>query len=194
MASPGTHLAAVLRAGQAQSETTGVHSKHKEDLATDSNMRWELAVLTARQNYAQGMSMQLREELEHIVNASKQAAGPNQLALWEREGFLFLDPQVVADEVYHLLVDGKDEEAIARGTRAKELAAQGPAKVLDATVVVEQAGNEEEARPPRRRRITFGDVAPRAPGKRQVQPPAQLVMGGKASEKPRESRLAGGGW
>ena len=192
MASPGTHLAAVLRAGQARLDVTGVHKKHKEDLATNSNMRWELAVLTARQNYAQGMSTQLREELEHIVNATKRDAGPNQLALWEREGFQFLDPQAVADEVYHLLVDGKDEEAIARGSRAKELAAMGPAKVLEGTAVVEQA--REEARPSRRRRTTLGDVAPRAPGKRQVQPPSQLVVGGKASEKPRESRLAGGGW
>ena len=112
MATPGSRLAAVLRAGQAKLAATGGGLPYAK--ASWRKTKAELDALAAkrRKERADELYAQCIREMTEAQEMYKRSVRPETLAQWEREGRVFPDPVAVALMVYDCVMNGEEEDAL----------------------------------------------------------------------------------
>ena len=112
MATPGSRLAAVLRAGQAKLAATGGGLPYAK--ASWRKTKAELDALAAkrRKERADELYAQCIREMTEAQEMYKGSVRPETLAQWEREGRVFPDPVAVALMVYDCVMNGEEEDAL----------------------------------------------------------------------------------
>ena len=105
MATPGSRLAAVLRAGQARlAPTAGGLPVAKAS--------WRKTQAERRKERADELYAQCIREMTEAQEMYKRSVRPETLAQWEREGRVFPDPVAVALLVYDCAMHGEEEDAL----------------------------------------------------------------------------------
>ena len=126
MATPGSRLEAVLRAGQARLAYTGGKPKPwanaswrqapppvpEEVLQVRGKEREELEALKRLRKLAHERFIECLHWMTSAQLEYKEPLPPELLDEWEQDGREFPDPEVYANRVYALTMSGRDEEAL----------------------------------------------------------------------------------
>ena len=110
MATPGSRLEAVLRAGQAQLAPTGgglpyAKASWRMSKADMDALEAERRKQTADADYLYTLCVREMTEAQGLY---KRSVRPEKLALWEWQGRAFADPAAVALAVYHRVMNGEE--------------------------------------------------------------------------------------